>query len=293
MRTKYIGHKISNTISVDEIVTVHYFELGKNFQSRGEQHDCWEFVYVDKGEVLAQADGVDYILNQGDGIFHKPDEFHTHSANNLVAPNVFIISFVCHSPSMKYFQNKILHIPEKLRHFISNILAESRNTFEMPFNEVYLKKMKLKHNSTIGGQQMIRTYLEQFLIMLLRNENSAQVAIFSAKENMEGRLAGKIAETIEQNMYGPKITVDEICIKHGYSKAYISRIFKDNIGCTMTEYMAKVKIDEAKHLIREKNMNFTQISDMLAFSNPLYFSRVFRRVTGMSPMEYRKSIKND
>lgn len=293
MKTSFIGHKISNIIPVDEIDTIHYFELDKDFQSRGETHDCWEFVYVDKGVIIAEADGVRHVLNQGDGIFHKPDEYHNHSANNIVAPNIFIITFVCKSPSMEYFQGRILHIPEKLRPLIASILTESHNTFEMPFNQVYLREMKVKQDSAIGGMQMIRTYLEQFLILLLRNENREQKNLFSTKENLEGHLAEQMAKTIEDSVYGTKTTVEDICDIFGYSRAYLSRIFKDNHGCTMTEYMSRVKIDEAKRLMREKSMNFTQISDALAFSNPLYFSRVFRRVTGMSPTEYSRSIKID
>lgn len=293
MRTNFIGHKISNILPVDEIDTIHYFELDKDFQSRGESHDCWEFVYVDKGEVIAEADGVRHILKQGDGIFHKPDEYHTHSANKIVAPNIFIITFVCKSASMEYFQGRVLHIPEKLRPLIASILAESHNTFEMPFNQVYLREMKVKPNSAIGGLQMIRAYLEQFLILLLRNEARHQVTVYPSRENMEGHIAQQIADTIEKSVYGTKTNVEQICNMHGYSRAYLSRIFKENYDCTMTEYMSKVKIDEAKRLMREKRMNFTQISDALSFSNPLYFSRVFKRVTGMSPTEYCKSIKID
>ena len=288
--TRYTGVRLKDQISVEKLFTVHYFEYPKNFSFPGEAHDFWEFVYVDKGEMDAQAGDEHYHLKQGEAIFHKPDEFHKHSANHRVAPNVFILSFVCNSSQMQFFENKILYIPEKLRPLISSILAESRNTFEMPFNEVELKQMKFKDDGIIGGQQMIRTYLEQFLILLLRSGKQNYEPVYSADENLESRMAEKIADTIEKSLYGNKITVTDICTAHGYSKAYLSRIFKDNMGCTMTEYMSKVKINEAKRLIREKGMNFTQISDALSFSNPLYFSRVFRRVTGMSPSEYRKSV---
>lgn len=291
MRTSFVGHKITNIIPVDEIDTIHYFELDKNFQSRGETHDCWEFVYVDKGILIAEADGQRHTLRQGDGIFHKPGEFHTHSANKTVAPNIFIITFVCKAAGMEYFRGRILHIPEKLRPMIANILFESHNTFEMPFNQVYLREMKMKEGGVIGGLQMIRTYLEQFLILLLRNESSEEKTVFSTRENMEGHIAAQIAETIEESVYGSKTSVEEICNIYGYSRAYLSRIFKEKHGCTMTDYTARVKIEEAKRLVREKSMNFTQISDALSFSNPLYFSRVFKRVTGMSPTEYKKSVK--
>jgi len=51
------------------------------------------------------------------------------------------------------------------------------------------------------------------------------------------------------------------------------------------------KIQEAEKLISEKKYNFTQISDMLSFDNSHYFSRVFKRISGMTPTEYKNSVK--
>ena len=52
-----------------------------------------------------------------------------------------------------------------------------------------------------------------------------------------------------------------------------------------------MKIDMAKELIRNKNMNFTQISDQLGYTSIHYFSRQFKKITGMTPSEYASSIK--
>ena len=54
--------------------------------------------------------------------------------------------------------------------------------------------------------------------------------------------------------------------------------------------IAKVRINRAKELIREGVMNFSEISDMLDFDNPQYFSRVFKRETGMTPSEFKHSL---
>ena len=61
---------------------------------------------------------------------------------------------------------------------------------------------------------------------------------------------------------------------------------------TILEYTLLRKIQEAKKLIREDRYNFSQISDRLAFDNPHYFSRVFKRITNITPSEYKKSVKN-
>ena len=59
----------------------------------------------------------------------------------------------------------------------------------------------------------------------------------------------------------------------------------------MNEYMTKLKIEEAKVLIREEKHSISQISEMLCYDNPHYFSRLFKKVTNMSPKEYKESAK--
>lgn len=106
-------------MAVDAIVTVHYFEYAKNYVFEGEKHDFWELLYVDKGEVEVMADSTGYRLRQGDMIFHKPDEFHNVFANGVVAPNLVVVSFVCRSAAMSYFEGKILRLDGDERALLS------------------------------------------------------------------------------------------------------------------------------------------------------------------------------
>ena len=61
--------------------------------------------------------------------------------------------------------------------------------------------------------------------------------------------------------------------------------------CGVIEFFSRMKIDFAKQLIRENDMNFTQISDFLGYSSIHYFSRQFKKLSGMTPTEYATSIK--
>lgn len=293
MKATYVKHQIVNLFSISKIVTIYYFEFGKDYRSRGESHDFWEFVYADKGEVIVTADKQEIVLKQGEGYFHKPNEYHKLSANSVTAPNVFIISFVCNSKSMDFFRNKKIRVQQKWKHYISAIIEEGKETFGRPVHDPGFMGLSLKENGRIGCQQMVKTYLEQFLISVLRSETAvAETRIFPTRETMENHLVSEIIRIIEGALYA-QLSVTEICEKLSYSKAYLSRIFKLYSGYSMTEYLTLLKVEKAKQLIREKDYNFTQISDMLAFSNPLYFSRVFKRVTGMSPRDYMNSVKND
>ena len=293
MRASYEKHEIINLLSVSKIVTIFYFELGKDFISKGESHDFWEFVYADKGDAIVTAGKQEIALRQGEGYFHKPNEFHRLAANSVTAPNVFIISFVCNSRNMDVFKSKKIKMQPKWKQYISAIIEEGRETFDLSSSDPEIASLSLKEHGRVGGQQMIKTYLEQFLISVFRSETAvSETKIFPTRETMENHLASEIIRIIEGALY-TQLSVTEICQRLSYSKAYLSKIFKTYCGYSMTEYLTLIKIERAKQLIRERDYNFTQISDILAFSNPLYFSRVFKKVTGMSPRDYLHSVKID
>ncbi len=289
MKFNYIKHKLSNLISINKIVSIHYYEIDRNFCFDGESHNFWEIVYIDAGQVIINANNNEYHLKQGEMIFHKPNEFHTLKADPQKVANVFVISFVCSSEAISFFKNKTMTVPVKLKKHITAILEEYYQTF----NPMNLKdvKLEIRDNPLIGGQQMIKTHLEQFLIMLIRSEQGKQEErIFLSKESMDNHLVSQIMKIVDKNIHH-RISVEQICKQLDYSHTYLSKIFKNATGYTILEYILNTRIQEAKKLIREERYNFTQISELLSFENSYYFSRVFKRVTNMTPTEYKHSVK--
>ncbi|MBQ6902649.1 MAG: helix-turn-helix transcriptional regulator [Oscillospiraceae bacterium] len=288
MKLNYIKHKIANLISITKIVTIHYYEFDKNFSYDGESHNFWEMVYVDSGNVKIKANNKDFFLKQGEIIFHKPNEFHTLKTDKGTSANVFVISFVCSSDAMSFFKNKTMTVPHKLKKYIAAIIDEYSATFNsMAKDDV---ELEIKKNPPIGGQQMIKTYLEQLLIMLVRSENdNHDLRVFPSKESLDNHLVSQVIQIIEENTYN-KISVEQICRRLNYSRAYLSKIFKASSGHTISKYILMNKIREAKKLIRDGRYNFTQISDLLAFDNPHYFSATFKKASNMTPTDYKNSV---
>lgn len=276
-------------VDIKEIKSLFYFEFSKDYRNFGESHDFWEIVYVDKGEIEATADEKTVNVKWGQAIFHKPNEFHNIIANKTVAPNIFITSFVCNSPAMKFFENKVMEISPRQREIIRALIDDSKETHLISDFMPY-KKNKPLTDVPIGGIQMIKLYIEQLLISLLRSgkevENSG---ILFADEAVTGERVKDIIGYMSNALFG-KFSVEKMCVHFGYSKAYLSKIFKEETGRTLLEYYTDMKISEARRMIREKKYNFAQISDLLCFDNPRYFSRVFKRVTGLTPQEYKKSV---
>ena len=106
---------------------------------------------------------------------------------------------------------------------------------------------------------------------------------------MENNLISSIKEYLESSAER-RTQISDVCKKFGYSKSYLSKIFHEQTGLTIANYSNLVKIKEAKQLIRENNLNLSEISDRLAFDNPQYFSRVFKRITEMTPTEFKSTL---
>jgi len=292
MKTNYIKTKIQSLIIVSKIVVMHYYEFDENFFFRGERHNFWEMIYVDKGRVEIKS-GDDIIeLNQGEIAFHAPNEFHSVKAKDS-SPNFFVFSFECDSSAMEYFKKYHARLDKKLKPYIASIIRESEKTYVIPKNDITLKQLVKRDDAEIGGEQMIKTLLEQLFILLIRGmTESENSAIFTSKESMENHLSASIKEYIFKRI-DSVIRVNDICDAFGYSKTYLSKVFREQTGNTIAEYVTLSKINRAKDMIRLHNQNFAEISMSLSFDNPQYFTRVFKRVTGMTPTEFKNSLNID
>ena len=290
MKASYVKTDLPSVINISKIVTIHYYEFDRNFVFDGETHNFWEMVYVDKGQVEIERDGEKIILSQGEIVFHQPNEFHSIRAHRS-APIFFVVSFVCHSPAMLYFEGFHTVLSQNLKPFLTSIVSEAEETFEIRKNNPHQKRLIKKEAAAIGGEQLIKTYLEQLLIFLIRHlTKKRESAVFPSKESMETYLVSAVKGYIAQRK-NEVFRVNALCKELGYSKSYLSRLFREQTGETIASYAIYCKIKEAKRLICDGTCNFTQISEALAFDNPQYFSRVFKRVTGMTPTEFKLSLR--
>ena len=72
MKDNFTRISFEKSFNVSKIITIFYMEISKNFKYDGEQHDFWEMVYIDKGEMICTADKNRFILKSGEMTFHRP-----------------------------------------------------------------------------------------------------------------------------------------------------------------------------------------------------------------------------
>ncbi len=88
--------------------------------------------------------------------------------------------------------------------------------------------------------------------------------------------------------YGKQITLSELASQAYLSEEYFSRLFKKETGKTVTEYITEVRMNRAKKLLQQSNLNISEISDVVGINNASYFSIQFKKFFGVSPTSYRQ-----
>lgn len=189
----YVKTTLQHSIDIDAIITLHYFEYMKNFEFKGESHNFWEFLYVDKGTVAVRADDTWTTLYTGDIIFHQPNEFHAIKSIGKDSPNLVVMSFTSSSQAMSFFVNKSFTLSMEERAMISRIITEGRHTLATPMHIPSVEQVQLKEHAPFGSQQMILLYLEMFLITLIRDIRKRAAPLYSIsllpRKNLQGRNA--------------------------------------------------------------------------------------------------------
>ena len=286
---------LEDSITINRVISVHYFQYMSDFSFPGESHDFWELVCVDRGEIDALAGERRLTLKKGNILFHKPNEFHNVLTNGKVSPSLVVIGFVFHSPAIKAFADQLMSVQDTEKELLAQIIVEARNTFRGRLDDPYQEELIFNSEPlTFGSAQLISHYLEQLIIHLYRRYFSYSLPVrssrFLAEASSGNDTYNRIVRYMEEHL-GERMTIDRICRDNLVGRSQLQKLFRDTKGCGVIEFFSMMKIDTAKQMIRDNQLNFTQIADRLGYSSIHYFSRQFKQITTMTPSEYATSIR--
>lgn len=280
--------RFETAVNVSRIANIHYFEFTKEYHTSKDSHAFRELVYVDNGEISVEAENYKGILKEGMMIIHKTGEVHSLCCINNTAPNVIIIGFECEAERLDAFSGNAVNLNSALQKILTEIIKEGRTVFEGPYDIPNLRDMKKKKNYPFGADQMIKLKLETFLIELVR---ASEVELLNPENEAGDRSLSEICDYLRAN-FKEKITLSELCFIFGTNKTTLCSMFKKATGDTVIGYINALRIKEAKKLMREGSYNLSEIALMLRFSSLHYFSRLFKKMEGISPSDYIGTIKS-
>lgn len=107
------------------------------------------------------------------------------------------------------------------------------------------------------------------------------------RKSEEGRPVRTAKQYVMQHFQEP-LTLEEVCEAVGFSVSYFSVMFKKETGEGFAKYLTRIRMDEAKRLLRETNLSVAEICEKVGYSDRKHFTHTFHKTAGLNPAEYRK-----
>lgn len=279
-----------NVIDVKALTALEYLDFEGKYKDYTESHDFSEVCFVERGSVEIHLENRTLSLAEGEIAFIAPDERHAYYSKYGNQSRAFVVCFSCPSPNLKLISGMKFSPDADSLFCMKRIIEESGRSFKMNEREL----LELLPSTVFGGQQSIIILTEYLLIGLLRRhfERHGGEIVLLKKEDFYPDLAEIIVAYLKSNVKN-KIALSDICEHFNYSRSFICKIFKEQMGVSLITYFNRLKIEEAKRLLSESELSVSEISELLGFSEAKYFGNVFKNGEGITPLEYRKSKKEN
>ena len=265
--------RMERRLKVDGLYTFFYQEKEQGFLFSGESHPMPELTYVDQGSLHSVVDGKETLLKQGDLVIYAPNQWHMQYADIGVAPRFVTISFDLSGVDLTPLLNRQISVPQKALSLLKIMLREQENMDEY-------------------SNDIILTNLSQLLIFLLRevsNPREQKLQTVNSAHN-ENEIIRQAQQYISAHIRD-KLSVPLVARQVDVSPSYLTALFHKNLQISPGEYIRRIKLQESKQMIRENNLNFTEIAAALQYSTVHHFSRQFKEKFGITPTEYAKSVR--
>jgi len=262
---------IQPKLQATRLYTFFYQEKEQGFLFPGESHNMPELTYVDQGSLHSVADGQDLLLKQGDMVLYTPGQWHMQYADIGVAPRYITISFDAEGLDYRLLGNRLLKAPQKAAELLQAMLREQEEQEQ-------------------HAEDMILALLTQLLVLIYRCDATEIPLRSNQSLNHENAIIRKAQQYISDNVR-KRLSVPMVAQNADISPSYLTTLFQKHLQISPGEYIRRIKLQESKQMIREGNLNFTQISQTLHYSTIHHFSRQFKEKFGVTPSEYAKSIK--
>ncbi len=262
------------SIHIDRIFTVLYQEHTRSFRFKGERHPYWELTYVDSGSMVCTIEGKDFQLRQGDMLLFAPNQFHSQRAAGKNPFSFFTVSFNINLSDPAILCGRVIESDSNMHKLIKQILSEYRMDM-------------------LYAQEMMVAALTQLIVTAIRASQAQKPATHNIPSTITNQIKNQVVSNclriIDENI-AYKLTLDFLSKRLCVSKSHLSKLFKDEVGIGVSDYVRDRRLEQAKHLIQMGNYTITQVSDMLGYCSVCYFSTEFRKKYNLTPSEYSKSI---
>lgn len=262
---EYMAHPL---IRAAYLTDVGFFPKAKeHYREREDGADQYILIYCTEGKGIIEVEDQIYRLEKSDAFCIPRNVRHKYYADEKEPWSILWVHFK--GDNTNYFpleERKIVHINSR----------HSDNRMMVLFNLLF---RVLERNYTIGNF----IYISQVLSLILSE-------IYFREKVDESSVQDRHVTMVIRYMYQhlhENLTLEEISEEVQLSKSYLNAVFKAQTGKSPVEFFIHLKMQEACKLLKSTDYYIYEVSSELGYTDQYYFSRIFKKVVGVSPKDYK------
>lgn len=281
----------NNQVEICGRTDLEIYEAGKicnviNWRHPERTMDANVFLIVLEGVLRVNEDGVDYELKKDEAFFLKSGLHQKAVKPTDDGTSWCYVHFYDNLCKGCDGRSCMLHSNRRLAPADSWHLVLPKKILLPPFEaekfKLAMQDMAINYSSNLHLTRMrLSLELKELFIDLMELEHSVN-------DSTSG-IVTRIINVLRSNAL-TNISSKEISDQLGLNYQYLSRTFSKATGMTIVEYKNYLKVQKAINSFKTEHMNIYEVATGMGFENQFYFSTVFKRITGVSPQEYIKSI---
>ena len=234
----------------------------------------YQLLYVASGKTVFYFNGEPKEVAAGHMVLFQPKQEQHYEYFAVDRPEVYWVHFTGSD-----VRNILKHYDIPLDRHV--IYSGSSATYAYLFKEMIHELQTCR----TGFEELLEMYLRQIFLLVQRSWEERKPTVSSyLQEEID------YARKYFNEHYNEDISIEEYAQSRGMSVSWFLRNFKQMTTKSPMQYILTIRINNAVSLLETTDYNVTEISTIIGYDNPLYFSRIFKKQKGVSPSDYRKML---
>lgn len=264
---------LSQPLTVNSCGFYKLLKMERHENARPGGRKDYQLIYVRKGVVYYRVDDTWAKVKEGNMFIYRPDQPQYYYYLLGDQPEVYWIHFFGSEA-----EALITNLQFAGRHFYNvGLKSEYFTLFENIIRELQVKR---KNYITLAN-----VYLETLLCMMSRTMSEINENSYVLNNRME-----EILHLFQQH-YNTDLNIHEYAKRANISICWFIRSFRAYTGLTPQQFIIQMRINRAKELLAYSSFNISEIASVVGYDDQFYFSRIFKKMTGMSPSAYQQKYQ--
>ncbi len=292
------GNKMTGSYFFRKGESIYVNKALEEVEPHPHSHDFLEIAYVASGCGIHRIGEMEYSVLQGDLFIINYNMMHEfRSLRDNIDSKLIVYNCIFNPDFLDYSLVNCKDFSDITNHFLFRSLfpeeGENKSDIRLQgrdsrgIEELYEKMFREYHLMENGYVEILRAYVIELLITIfraLRKSSMLQEGI----GNHRRQVVEKVMLYMKNN-YAKELKLEELSLMAFLSRNYFCRLFKEVTDMTVMEYAQKIRMEEACRLLRCTDKKVIDILSEVGYRDIKFFNQVFKRKTGMTPSEYRKT----